>query len=158
VNVERLMRELEDEVRRARRTRLLARGGASDYRDPAVYERVDAVLRRALETREPDALLLPDLVDGETEVDLELQLKFSSHRPVIGPFLLFVKKRILLPLTFWLYEYSLENFRTQQRINRVLFACLEELAIENAKLRLLVERGPGGPVDPAAVRDSSPSR
>ena len=35
----------------------------------------------------------------------------------------------------WLYEYSLENFRRQQRVNRLLFACIEELAIENAHLR-----------------------
>ena len=152
------MRELEDEVRRARRTRLLARGGASDYRDPAVYERVDAVLRRALETRDLDALLLPDLVDGETDVDLEMQLKFSSHRAVVGPLLVFIKKRILLPLTFWLYEYSLENFRKQQRINRLLFACLEEIAIENAQLRLMIERGTPAPIAPEPSRDTSASR
>jgi hypothetical protein len=35
----------------------------------------------------------------------------------------------------WLYEYSLENFRRQRHVNQVLFACVEELAIENAKLR-----------------------
>jgi hypothetical protein len=33
-----------------------------------------------------------------------------------------------------LYEYSLENFKRQERVNRMLFACLEELAIENARL------------------------
>ncbi|MFN7985490.1 MAG: hypothetical protein U0Q11_26925 [Vicinamibacterales bacterium] len=42
---------------------------------------------------------------------------------------------MLLPLMRWLYEYSLENFRKQRRINQVLFACIEELAIENAWLR-----------------------
>jgi hypothetical protein len=149
-------------VRRARRTRLLARGAAAEYRDPAVYERVDQLLRRALETRDLDALLIPDLVDSETDVDLDMQLRFASHRPVIGPFLLFVKKRILLPLTFWLYEYSLENFRKQQRINRVLFACIEELAIENARLRLARAAGSapseGGSADTrAAAAGAEPS-
>ena len=43
--------------------------------------------------------------------------------------------RLLLPLTRWLFEYSQENFRRQDRLNRVLFACIEELAIENARLR-----------------------
>src|SRR5436190_23361528 len=119
------MRDLEDDVRRARRTRLLARGGASDYRDARVYTRVDQLLRRALDTRDPDALLIPDLIDSDSDVDLDMQLRFSSHRPLVGPLLLFVKKRILLPLTFWLYEYSLENFRKQQRVNRILFACIE---------------------------------
>jgi hypothetical protein len=46
-----------------------------------------------------------------------------------------VKRRLLLPLTRWLFEYSQENFRRQDRLNRVLFACIEELAIENARLR-----------------------
>jgi hypothetical protein len=54
---------------------------------------------------------------------------------VIGPLLIAIKRRLLLPLTRWLYEYSLENFRRQRRINSVLFACIEELAIENARLR-----------------------
>jgi hypothetical protein len=79
ISVERLMREIEDEVRRARRTR----------------------------------------------------------------FVVFVKRRLLLPATRWLYEYSLENFRRQQRVNALLFACVEELAIENAKLRKLAELGSG---------------
>jgi hypothetical protein len=158
VNVDRLMRDLEDDVRRARRTRLLARGGASEYRDARVYERVDQVLRRALDTRDPDALLIPDLIDSDTDVDLDMQLRLSSHRPLVGPLLLFVKKRILLPLTFWLYEYSLENFRKQQRVNRILFACIEELAIENARLRLLADgaggagrAGAAGPDEPGAT-------
>ncbi len=136
------MGEIEDEVRRARRLRLLAAGGASDYRDPQIYEHVDRLLLRALETRNPDALLIPHLAGDEVDSELRLHLEYSSHRPVIGPFLIFVKRRILLPLTRWLWEYSLENFRRQREVNRVLFACIEELAIENAKLR--EEIGAGG--------------
>ena len=48
---------------------------------------------------------------------------------------LFAKRRVLLPMLRWLFEYSQENFRRQQRINAVLFACIEDLAIENARLR-----------------------
>jgi hypothetical protein len=135
LKVDRLMREVEDDVRRARRKRLLARGGASEYRDPAVYERVDRVLRRALEGRDHDALLLSDLLDTEHDWQLDLPLRFTSHRPLIGPLIVFVKRRLLLPITHWLYEYSLENFRRQRRLNVLLFACVEELAIENAKLQ-----------------------
>ncbi len=129
------MREIEDDVRRARRKRLLARGGAAEYRDADIYEHVDIVLRRALEARDHDALLLPDFLSSDPDWQLTTHLRFTSHRPVIGPLLIFVKRRILLPLTRWLYEYSLENFRRQQQLNTVLFACIEELAIENAKLR-----------------------
>ena len=31
------MREIEDDVRRARRKRLLARGAAAEYRDPTLF-------------------------------------------------------------------------------------------------------------------------
>lgn len=145
LKVDSVMRQLEDDVRRARRTRLMARGGADDYRDADVYEGVDLVLRRALESRDHDALLLADFLSSDDDWQLSTHLRFTSHRRVIGPAIVFVKRRILLPLTRWLYEYSLENFRRQQRVNRVLFACVEELAIENAKLRKMV----GGQDEPA---------
>lgn len=139
VPVDRLMREIEDDVRQMRRTRLLARGGAADYRDPAVYAGVDEVLRRAIDARDHDALLLPDFLSSEADWQLALHLRYASHRPVLGSFLIAVKRRVLLPLMRWLYEFSLENFRRQRRINTVLFACIEELAIENARLRRSLE-------------------
>jgi hypothetical protein len=159
LKVDRLMREVEDDVRRARRKRLLARGGASEYRDEEVYERVDRVLRRALEARDHEALLLRDLLDTEHDWQLTLPLRFNSHRPVIGPAIVFFKRRVLLPLTHWLYEYSLENFRRQRRLNMVLFACVEELAIENATLRAARgsrEPGLGKPADGAAATAGEP--
>ena len=55
--------------------------------------------------------------------------------------LIFLKRKLLLPISRWLYEYSLENFRRQQRVNRMLFACIEELAIENAKLKKIRASG-----------------
>ena len=133
------MAELEDDVRRARRKRLLARGGASDYRDAGLYEAVDVVLRRALEARDHDALLLPDYMTSQDDWQLSLHLRYASHRPVVGPALIFLKRRLLLPIMRWLYEYSLENFRRQRRVNTVLFACIEELAIENARLRKAIQ-------------------
>ena len=144
------MGELEDDVRRARRKRLLARGGPGEYRDAAIYEGVDVVLRRALDARDHDVLLLPDFMTSEDEWQLSLHLQWASHRPVVGPTLIFFKRRVLLPLMRWLYEYSLENFRRQRRVNRVLFACIEELAIENAKLR---QRLGGSPADGASARE-----
>jgi hypothetical protein len=38
-------------------------------------------------------------------------------------------------MTRWLFEYSQENFRRQHHLNQLLFACIEELALENARLR-----------------------
>lgn len=135
VRVDELMRELGTEISSERRARILARGGAPEYRDPELYARVEEVFRRVLEARDQDALLLPHLVDDEDDYTLQLRLKYASHRKVIGPVLIFLKRTILLPINRWLYEYSLENFRRQQRVNRLLFACIEELAIENARLR-----------------------
>jgi len=147
VDVKDLMRDIEDEVRHQRRKRLLARGGAADYRDPAVYAAVDEVLRRAIDARDHEALLLPDFLSGEADWNLSLHLTYASHRPAVGRLIIAMKRRILLPMMRWLYEYSLENFRKQRRINTTLFACIEELAIENARLRLAVERA-GIEVDP----------
>jgi hypothetical protein len=134
VSVERLMRNIEDEVRQVRRGRLMAPGGSPSYDDRQVFAAVERVLRRAIEERDPQLLLIPDLLGDETEWRLDTKLTFSSHRPILGPVILFFKRRLLLPLTRWLYEYSRENFQRQQRINLLLFACIEELAIENARL------------------------
>jgi len=135
VSVERVMREIEDDLRRERRTRLLAKGAPAEYRDQELYATVERVLRRAVESRDHGAILLPELISDDEAWQLETHLTFSSHRPIVGPVIVFFKRRVLLPLTRWLFEYSLENFQRQQRVNRILFACIEELAIENARLR-----------------------
>jgi len=155
------MDSLEETTRTERRKRLLARGGASDFRDAELFAAVERVLRRAVEERDPDALLLPELLGDDEDWVLQGHLRFSSHRPVIGPIIVFLKRRLLLPLTRWLYEYSLENFRRQQRINRLLFACLEELAIENVRLSRMVTGGPHlrtAEVDRAPRKDAGETR
>lgn len=135
VSVDTLMRRLEDDLRHRLRQQLLNRGGALAYTDDELFAAVESVLRRAVEVRKEGALVLPALLSDDEEWELQTHLRFSSHRPIVGKLIVFVKRRVLLPLTRWLYEYSLENFRRQQRLNRLLFACLEELAIENARLR-----------------------
>lgn len=145
------MRGIEDDVRRARRQRLLAHGAASEYGDPRIYASVDGLLRRAIELRDHDALLVPELAGGEDGSRLTTHLRFGSHRATFGRVVVFAKRRILLPAMRWLYEYSLNNFRRQDRLNRLMFACIEELAIENATLRLKLEAlQPGGRADSRA--------
>jgi len=128
------MREIEDRVRDEVRRQLLARGGAPDYQDPEIFRSVDRLLRRAAERPDSHALL-PEFLGPESEWRLQTHLKFSSHRTIAAPIVVFVKQRILLPLTRWLYEYTAGNFRRQERVNRMLVSCIEELAIENARLR-----------------------
>jgi DNA-binding transcriptional LysR family regulator len=138
VTVERLMKEVEGAARRDRRDRLVA-GGAAGYSDPELFAEVDEVLRRAVE-RSNGTVLLPEVLPDDQEWRLDTSLRFSSHRPVIGPVIVFVKQRLLLPLVRWLVEYNRDNFRRQQRVNRLLAACIEELAIENARLRRELNR------------------
>jgi hypothetical protein len=40
-----------------------------------------------------------------------------------------------MPVLRWFYEFSRDNFERQRRVNQVLFACVQELAIETTRLR-----------------------
>jgi hypothetical protein len=135
LRVDAVMDEIERDVRTRLRRHLLKRGGAAEYEDEAIFDAVHAVLARAVDHRNLDAILLPELLESDVEWRLRTNLELTSHRPAAGRAILFVKRRLLLPLTRWLYEYSQENFRRQDHLNRVLFACIEELALENARLR-----------------------
>jgi hypothetical protein len=135
IAVERLMRAIEEEVRRERRARIIAGDGPEAYRDPALFAEVEQALRRAIARHDSGSLLLPELLPDEHEWRPQTYLRLTSHQRLFGGLIVFVKRRLLLPLMRWLYEYSLENFRRQERVNRLLFACIEELAVENAALR-----------------------
>ena len=140
VGAKALMDDIERDVRNRLRRHIIRRGGAAEYEDEAIFERVRAVLGRAVDERNPGALLLPELLDSDVEWELQTHLRLTTHRPVVGRLILLVKRRLLLPMTRWLFEYSQENFRRQDRLNRILFACIEELALENARLRRDLQR------------------
>ena len=135
IRVDAVMGEIERDVRTRLRRHLVKRGGAAEYEDEAIFDAVRALLSRAVDERNLDATLLPELLDADVEWRLQTHLALTTHRPAVGRVILFAKRRILLPLTRWLFEYSQDNFRRQDHLNRVLFACIEELAIENARLR-----------------------
>ena len=139
ISVEPLMRQIADRLHDEPRRRLLARGGAPDYQDRDVFRSVDRLLRNAADRRD-EHTLLAEFLGPESDWRLQTHLRFTSHRSVTGPLVLFVKGRILLPLVRWLSEYTVDNFRRQKRVNRMLIACIEELAIENARLRRDLER------------------
>ena len=134
VDVATVMADLQGRVRAQVRERLAA-AGSPEFRDPGIFDEVSRVFRRGLEGRDRGGLLLPELLPDEEEWRVDTPLRFSTHRPVVGGAFLFLKRRILLPLNRWLYEYTREHFRRQHQVNLVLFACLESLAIENARLR-----------------------
>ena len=134
VRVDALMAEIEASVRNDLRRRVVAAGGPAAYRDAAIFEYVSTLVARAADRR-PEALLLPELLGDEEAWRPATELRFTSHRKILGPFILFARRRLVLPLVRWLYEYADENFRRQEYVNHLVLACLEELAIENARLR-----------------------
>ncbi len=136
VRVDAVMGEIERDVRARLRRHLIKKGGAADYQDEEIFDAVHALLARAVDGRNLDATLLSELADGDVDWRLQTHLSLTTHRPAAtGRLILFAKRKLLLPLTRWLFEYSQENFRRQDQLNRVLFACIEELALENARLR-----------------------
>jgi hypothetical protein len=135
VRVGPLMDDIEADVRRRIRLTLIERGSAVAYEDAEMFERVFAQLYRAVDCRNLDVLMLPELLSDDAEWALEPNLRFSSHRPIAGRVVLFAKQRLLMPLVRWLFEYGQANFKRQHHLNRILFACIEELALENARLR-----------------------
>lgn len=148
LRVDAVMSDIERDVRARLRRNLITRGGAADYQDEEIFEAVHAVLGRAVDQRNLDALLLPALLDADVEWQLQTHLALSTHRQLLGRFILAAKRRILLPMTRWLFEYSQENFRRQHHLNRILFACIEELALENARLRRELTK-PSNPSNPS---------
>lgn len=135
VRVDAVMGEIERDVRDRLRRHLRKIGGAADYQDEAVFAAVHALLARAVDERDLGATLLPELIDADIDWRLQTHLTLTTHRRGPGRLFLLVKRKILLPLTRWLFEYSQQNFRRQDHVNRILFACIEELALDNARLR-----------------------
>jgi hypothetical protein len=132
------MEEVRARVRATLRTRVTASSGGDDFDGERDFAAVDALLRRALAHDDPHALLMPDLLAEPWRPELSLEL--ASHRGgVAGATILFVKRRVILPLTRWLFEYALENFRRQHRLNIALMACVQTLAAEHVRLRQRVE-------------------
>ena len=140
------MSELQGRVRERVRAELVRHGASSALEDPALFADIDALLRAAIERSQPNALLLPELLGDPSTWRLETALTYRSHRGAAGAPIVFVKQRVLMPLLRWLYEFNRDNFERQRRINQVLFACVQELAIETARLRRELQLS-GRPVD-----------
>jgi hypothetical protein len=126
------MADVHARVRAELRARLLA-SGAHDLADARLFDEVDALFRTAIANDDRGALLLPHLLQDDWQPELALRL--TSHRGGLAARLLVgIKRRVLLPVMRWLFEFTLENFRRQHRLNLVLMACLQTLAIEHARL------------------------
>ena len=141
VPVDAVMTEIHGRVRERLRPQVLASGGSSDFEDPALFADVEALLHAAAGTPESAKLILPELLGEPDTWRLTTSMRYQSHRAK-GPasVLLFLKRHVLMPVFRWLYEYSRDNFERQRRTNQVLFACVQELALETALLRREIRR------------------
>ncbi len=148
------MAEVRARVRAEVRARL-ARSGVREFEDEAVFLAAEDLLARALERRDRQLLLLPELLDDEDDWRVNPSLRLSSHRPIAGGAIIWLKQKLLLPVTRWLYDYSRENFARQERLNFVLMACLQQLAIENARLATRVEALEQGRATPGPPADTT---
>jgi len=136
VPVDTVMAELQDRVRNRLRAELLQHGASRALEDPEVFAEVERVLREAASRTSVRALLLPEFLGDPAGWRLEPALTYPSHRGAMAATMIRgVKQRLLMPALRWLFEYSHDNFVRQQRVNHALFACVQELAIQNAELR-----------------------
>jgi len=135
------MSDLRQRVRDRLRGELLKQGASSAFEDPQLFAEVDALLRRAADVGDADALLLPEVMGDPATWRLQTAMHYESHRtPGRASLLIFLKRRVLIPMFRWLFEYSRDNFERQRRVNQVLFACVQELAAETARLRQQVHQ------------------
>jgi hypothetical protein len=136
VPVDTVMAELQDRVRARLREELLQHGASRALEDPDVFADVERVLREAVSRTGVRALLLPEFLGDPVGWRIEPALTYPSHRTAMAATVIRgIKQRVLMPALRWLFEYSHDNFVRQQRVNHVLFACVQELAIQNAELR-----------------------
>jgi len=136
IAVDALMDDLRARVRERLRQDVLRHGGPGEFSDPALFAEVERILHQAVDRGDSKALVLPELMGPPESWRLDTAMRWSSHRAA-GPAALirFAKQRLLMPVLRWMFEYSRDNFERQRRVNLVLFACVQELATETARLR-----------------------
>ena len=157
------MAELHGRVRERLRNQVIHDGGSEAFDDPALFAEVESVLRAAASIPDTARLILPELLGEPDTWRLTTSIRYQSHRSRgAASLFMWAKQRLLMPIMRWLYEYSRDNFERQRRTNHVLFACLQELALETALLRRDLRRlsgpvaGPGD-ADPGADPGSDPA-
>jgi hypothetical protein len=134
------MADLQAQVRERIREHLLRHGASPAFDDAALFAEVESLLRIAVDAASPRSLLVPELLGDPETWRLQTAIRYQSHRGRVGRVIVFVKQRLLMPVFRWLFEYSRDNFERQRRMNDVLCACVQDLAIETVRLRREIRR------------------
>ncbi len=149
VKVDAVMAELQEQIRARLRDELVLHGASPALAEPAVFADVERILRRATRTPDGRSLLLPELLGDPSGWRLEPAMTIGSHRgPLAASVIRGIKQRVIMPAMRWLFEYTHDNLARQKRVNEVLFACVQELAIQNAVLRRDMEQRAARSDDP----------
>jgi hypothetical protein len=143
VSVDAVMTELRGRVRERLRADLVRAGASPALEEPALFEAVEQLLASAASNRDPHALLLPELLGDPETWRLQTAMHYQSHREGFAARVsIGVRRKLLMPFLRWLFEYSRDNFERQRRVNQVLFACVQELAVETVQLRQQLQEKP----------------
>lgn len=141
VSADAVMTEVQARVRERLREHVLRHGASRAFEDADLFAEVERCLWNASDSSDPNSLILPQFLGDPSTWHLDVAIRYKSHRGgVPARALLFLKQRLLMPVFRWLFEYSRDNFERQRRVNHVLIACVQELAIETARLRMDVRR------------------
>jgi len=92
------MEELHERVRERVRAELVRHGASAALEDRALFAEIDALLRSAIDRSQPAALLLPELLGDPSAWRLDTAIKYQSHRGAAGGPIVFVKRRLLMPV------------------------------------------------------------
>lgn len=146
-----------EDVRRRVRARLQHELARTSPNSPLLDDEVFAGVERLVESivasrRRP---VLPDLLLPDEEWRAVTALRFTSHRPVVGGALVFVKRRLLLPVMRWLFDFSRDNFARQAVVNEALLAAIETLLVEVVTLKREVTALQAGHGDPGGGERAS---
>ena len=141
VSVDAAMARVQQRVRERLRDRVLRHGGSRAFEDAQLFAEVEDFLFKASDVGDPGALILPEFLGDPETWRLDTAIRYKSHRGgAAAAALLFAKRRLLMPVLRWLFEYSRDNFERQRRVNHVLLACVQELAVEQSRLRRELRR------------------
>jgi hypothetical protein len=104
VSADAVMSELQARVRERLRQQLLDHGASRAFEDPALFADVERLLQRAAQTGESSALVLPELLGDPDSWRLQTAMRYGSHRtPTAGGAMIFIKRRLLMPVLRWLF-------------------------------------------------------
>jgi hypothetical protein len=154
VSTEAEMEKVRAQVETELHARLVAFDPDTDLADRALFDDVVSLFRRGLSCERP-MLVAPTLIADEWRPRLSLDLTSHRGRLGAGP-ILFVKRKVLAPAMRWLFEYSQDNFKRQDRFNQALLGCLQVLATDNARLKAQVAALEADRARAGSPDDSSP--